>query len=150
MGMSGADPQRAPAGAARPVRLGLAIPAIAAVILIGAFLEWKWYAPIKNSQIVGTYRCAYPYGSEVLTLAADGTYSKQFSFNSGKVINNNGTWKLKNSRLYLNNAIVVDDGAGQPRAIEPQGLWILIVSRSWSGKPFITVNEEMGLRFQID
>jgi hypothetical protein len=132
------------------VRLGLAIPVIAAVILIGAFLEWKWYAPIESSQIVGTYRCVYPYGSEVLTLAADTTYSKQFSFNSGKVINNNGTWKLKNGRLYLYNAIVIDDGAGQPRETAPQGLWILIVSRSWSGKPFITVNEDMGLRFQID
>ena len=67
------------------------------------------------SQVAGRYRAKYPYGSEELTLNADGSYFQRIHINSpAEEIESSGIWTYssEDQRVDFENFDVVGDGFG--------------------------------------
>lgn len=90
---------------------------------------------IADTDLVGRYVCVYPYGSEMLVLRADGSYTQLIDVDApdGSVVHN-GKWErnaeLKEVRLI--DAVIVDNsfGALRPDFRKPtSGIWVLKVKK---------------------
>ena len=112
------------------------------------------HGTVPREQLVGTYRVDYGYGTEQLTLRADGTYTQEFAA-KGEALRpiNQGRFDLKTGDfwdgqlLQLHDPVIVDD-LGKQTAMAPfSGGWAMPVRKTPGGQPRFPINEDMGLEF---
>jgi len=96
--------------------------------------------PRDVSELYGTYVAEYPFGSEKLTLFANGEYLQEITLKDHpKLTTARGRWSYDKTNGYirLENALVVADGFGKLRQdydVPPLGDTFLPVNRLFWGK----------------
>jgi len=109
---------------------------------------------VPRERLVGTYRVAYGYGAEQLTLNADGTYTQEFAatgeafraINQGRFDFRTGDF-WDGELLQLHNPVIVDELGKRSAMARSSGVWAMPVRRTWGGQPRFPINEDMGLEF---
>ena len=108
---------------------------------------------VTSDELAGVYKVRYPYGTEELQLAKDGTYIQSVLIDGESTVKTNkGRWEFKKeeSKVILTDAMIVDDFFGHLRPaywkIEP-GLSIFSVKKSF-GKLSLLINPDQGFIFK--
>jgi hypothetical protein len=116
------------------------------VILLGCFLIFR---PVSRADLIGSYRCSYPYGTETLLLQPDGRYAQSVSMAGSPPTSHSGSWHLSQGhQVVLQDALVIDNGFGNPSTRPVISNWILDVRHAMTGTIIMPVNEDLGLEFQ--
>jgi hypothetical protein len=92
---------------------------------------------VRPEKVPGTYVASYPFGTEKLTLNADGTFLQEVTINSEVPETVRGSWKFDghDSRVNLYGSMVVVDGFGALRRdwrIVASGFVSMDVEMHWS------------------
>ena len=109
---------------------------------------------VDERDLPGTYRAAYDFGTEELTLRADSTYEQTFAEASRPPISiNRGRWTMAQGDawdravLVLHDAVGVVDGFGKRSDSARQtAVWRLPVRRA-GNQIRLVINEDLGLAF---
>ena len=108
---------------------------------------------VTFDEVVGVYKVRYPYGTEELQLAKDGTYVQSVLIDGETTAKTNkGRWEFweKESEVVLIDAMIVDDFFGHLKPsywkIEP-GLSIFSAKKSF-GKVSLLINPDQGFAFK--
>lgn len=82
-----------------------------AVALAGCSLK------IPRDEVYGVYVARYPFGTDSITLNADGTFVQQAHISNSPPVVVHGKWSygLKDSRVNLYGLMVITDGFGRLR-----------------------------------
>ena len=95
----------------------LALRRVVFISLLAAMLA---ACGVNRDDLIGDFQIDYGYGVETLRLTNDGKFTQQVRLAAENTwTTRSGTWELKNeprAEVVLHNAMLVDDGAGKPRA----------------------------------
>lgn len=106
-----------------------------------------------KEDVIGEYAVIYPYGTEQLTLANNGTYIQTIKIKGNDTVaTNTGKWSYHegNAEVILEKPLLADDNFGNlnKKYQEPvQGDWILEV-RNLFGKVSLRWNDDQGFVFE--
>lgn len=120
--------------------------ALAVIAVLGVGWIARLSVGFGVDEVAGVYECEYPYGIEVVRLNKDGGYSQSVRVFGVKTLEQSGRWSLSESKVVMEDAIVIDDGLGR-MAVDPsrKGLRMLAVETGGKGKVRLLVNEDLGL-----
>jgi hypothetical protein len=79
------------------------------VLLLATLTLTSCFPPPSTEELVGEYLVKYPDGSEVLTLAGDGTYRQEISLTGIQTVRSEGRWSYRDGRLNLDGYIEAYD-----------------------------------------
>jgi hypothetical protein len=126
---------------------------ITAITFVLVTLFWGCSSKVNFGDVIGVYKLRYPYGTEELRLAKDGTYIQSVLIDGETTAKTNkGRWEFreKESDVVLIDAMIVDDFFGHLKSeywkIEP-GLSIFSARKSF-GKISLIVNPDQGFAFK--
>lgn len=91
---------------------------------------------VPRGEVYGTYLARYPFGTDSITLNADGTFVQKATIGNSQPVIVHGEWVFepKDSRVNLYGLMVVSDGFGRLRpdwqSIAP-GLVSFDVEKHW-------------------
>jgi hypothetical protein len=125
----------------------------AIVTLVFSFLLSGCYSKVTLDDVLGNYKIRYPYGTEELLLANDGTYIQTILIDGETTSKTNkGKWEFweKESEVVLNEAMIVDDGFGKIKPHYWENIpiaWNLNARKSF-GKVSLLINPDQGFAFK--
>jgi hypothetical protein len=108
----------------------------------------------SRSELVGSYKIRYSYGSEELRLYDNGTYVQIVSLDRGGLrASNSGKWEYreKEGELALNAPLLVDDNFGKVSSswMSPKaGLWSLAAEKWPTGSVTLFYSPDFDYRFK--
>lgn len=88
---------------------------IAFVLLIVTLPNTGCLYPTDRDELLGTYVAEYEFGTDMLELKSDGTYTQEIALKEeGKVIRSDGTWTYDQARhrIDLEDLYVLSDSYG--------------------------------------
>jgi hypothetical protein len=111
---------------------------------------------IDRQELPGTYVLAYDYGTERLSIGADGSYTQEFAEPRGQFqAINTGRWEPGRGDFWdgdlikLSDPVIVDDGFGRRSDFAKfSGQWIMRVRKSWRGRIRFLVNDDLDYAFE--
>ena len=105
--------------------------------------------PIPPGSVPGAYRGNHPYGSHLLTLNPDGTFTQSF-VSAAESFTNSGSWstyqKKNERRLVLTDFREVDSAGLQ--CIPSSATTVDTYLQAGSGRQFIIVNADVNIFFE--
>lgn len=107
----------------------------------------------SRSELVGSYKIRYSYGSEELQLRDDGTYVQVVSLDRGGRASNSGKWEYREQEgdLELTAPLLVDDNYGKISStwMSPKtGLWGLEAEKWPTGSITLYYSPDLDYRFK--
>lgn len=121
------------------VRLGLVIIAL---LLVAACRR------VSVGEIPGRYTVKYSFGTEVLVIVRNGTYTQIVNIGNDAPLERAGTWTYDqgSGKITLEDHIMVHDGYGQldKDVRDPKNRWgaVLAVRKDWSNRLTIGAGAE--------
>jgi hypothetical protein len=122
--------------------------------LLAALLAVAACRAPSRSELVGTYKIRYPYGSEELRLHDDGTYFQVVRVDRGGLsAANGGKWEYreKDGDVSLMAALLVDDNFGKVSStwMTPKsGIWSLEAEKWPTGRITLYYSPDFDYRFK--
>jgi hypothetical protein len=123
---------------------------VTALILASLVCIGCWPAHPSSTDLVGTWKVAHRFGTEILILAADGTYKQRLEDKDRTLRANQGRWrvevapagrKLAGSRLVLEDAFIFATPFGDPEPKPSRGRWELEAVHEW-GRMVLSFNPD--------
>jgi hypothetical protein len=119
-----------------------------ALVAIYLLLRGAGCSSPTRAELIGKYCCTYPFGSEVLDLESDGLVKQTFTKAGVAPTVQTGTWKFQNGELVLRNIYIYENGAGLASPRPQLGVWAMSVSKSFTGRLRLQVNQDLDLYFE--